>query len=123
MRMGLRGESNILRRKSRATSRLEVRRTQCAIRACNELRQIVAGNILHYPTTGFNHFPFRSGNLQAKDHVAWRAVTQSQRPGSVGGNNTAQARFRAARRVKRNPKALTTQEMLKIAQFYSRLDA
>ena len=74
-------------------------RSEAAKRAGHQLRQVVAGDVLHDLAAGAGEGAVGRRDLHADDEVARRAVTMTQRPAVVGGEEAADGRLIRERRI------------------------
>ena len=78
---------------------------QRAERAGEELRQIVAGDVLHHPAAAAHERAVGGDDAHADQPVAHLAVAEAQRAAAIGGDQAADGHLAAARRIERQPLA------------------
>jgi hypothetical protein len=93
-----------------------------AERAGEQLREVVAGDVLDHLAAGLGDRAVRQSHGDAHDQVARRAVAVAQRPRVAGGEDAADRGLRGARRIEREHLSGRGEALLGLAHRHAGLD-
>src|SRR6266699_1636603 len=90
--------------------------------SCDELREVVTGDVLHDLAAAAGERAVWEGNGNANDEVTERAKTQTKSAAVVGGKDAADGGFFRPQGIKRQPLAMLREGFLQSLNGAARLD-